>query len=524
MNRLINWLSTTWQDIPANGQDLIIFATYLLPIMLLGAVLFFRLRPTPLIKTLLKRYKKTNVLIVLILGVCLSVSIAIQATSAAYKTAMAKVANRFELVVTAPGSKIDMMLSTVYLQPVAAPLLMGEIYNDIANDPHVEVAAPIAYGDSYNGFPVVGSTRSFVKYLSENQVSGDYFTAKNQAIVGVGVDLNIGDTFMPQHGTHQSFAPEYSSNAPTRKQLPTTASIRNETTSSLSKSPPSTLFKKEKTTDNDNTYFCPDGSEGNSDRYVLKDHRSSDKTGDHTDDAGDIGDTDNKHAGHHEAVITVVGKMPVTHSPWDKAIITPVESVWAIHGLPTGHPPEDNSLGEPFDMDYFAGTPAILVHPKKRFQAYPLSMKYTTAKSMAFMPPTVLAKLNAQLDDITDIIARVAFITMCLVLSLAIVTIVLLGKLFEKHFQLLTALGSPKRFVVSILWGYVTTLALAATTLGCGLGYLLALVLSTFIESRLSVLLQVQFGWTELTLCAMFFALSSLMGLIPALRGFSVKS
>ena len=53
---------------------------------------------------------------------------------------------------------------------------------------------------------------------------------------------------------------------------------------------------------------------------------------------GDAADED-----AHSDVLTVVGRMPPTGSPWDKAIIVPVESVWEVHGLPNGHPFEEGS-------------------------------------------------------------------------------------------------------------------------------------------------------------------------------------
>lgn len=545
----------SWQNLPTHWQDSLILMAYLLPVLLLGLVLFYRLSPYAMIATLLRRYKKVNGLIVIILGICLSVSLAIQATATAYKHAMAKVANRFELVVTAPGSKIDMMLSTVYLQPVAAPLLSGEIYTAIANDDQVAVATPIAYGDSYAGYPIVGSTNSFIKYLSDNDIEGRYFTHQNEAIVGLGVNLAIGDTFVPQHGIHKSFAPQLSA---IRGSSPDTSADTSTTdttagTKVVFSAPASTVSTAVTEQSNKQTlqppaYFCPDDSLTPPTVSLSQQltPRSVSDLANRPALQGLIGPkTDNpiknhdkkqvllavdgpatkpkapKASAHRQTTLTVVGKMPLTHSPWDKAIITPVESVWHIHGLPTGHAPDDSSLGEPFDKDYFAGTPAILVHPHKRFQAYPLSMKYTNNQSMAFIPATVLSKLNAQLDDVTDVLSRVAFLTICLVLSLAIVTIVLLAKLFEKHFWLLQALGSPKRFITSILWGYVTTLAAIATVLGGVLGYGLSLLLAAYIESYLSVLLPVRFSWTEFTLCALFFALSSLLGLIPALTRFN---
>jgi len=33
----------------------------------------------------------------------------------------------------------------------------------------------------------------------------------------------------------------------------------------------------------------------------------------------------------------VVGRLPRQGSPWDRAILVPIESVWETHGLGTGH-------------------------------------------------------------------------------------------------------------------------------------------------------------------------------------------
>jgi putative ABC transport system permease protein len=40
---------------------------------------------------------------------------------------------------------------------------------------------------------------------------------------------------------------------------------------------------------------------------------------------------------HHGFKYTVVGSLPPTGTPWDNAIIVPVEAVWLVHGLPSGH-------------------------------------------------------------------------------------------------------------------------------------------------------------------------------------------
>ena len=80
----------------------------------------------------------------------------------------ARAAEKFDLIIAAPGSEVTQVLASVYLQPSNLPLLDGKLFNEIANHDHVSLAAPIAFGDSYRGAPVVGTTALFLSHLSGN--------------------------------------------------------------------------------------------------------------------------------------------------------------------------------------------------------------------------------------------------------------------------------------------------------------------------------------------------------------------
>lgn len=54
---------------------------------------------------------------------------------------------------------------------------------------------------------------------------------------------------------------------------------------------------------------------------------------------------------HTELAYTVVGRMAATGTPWDRAILVPIEGVWRIHGL--GHHHEDGDADE-HDHDHAA--------------------------------------------------------------------------------------------------------------------------------------------------------------------------
>ena len=94
-----------------------------------------------------------------------------------------------------------MLLAAVYLQPSDVPLLTGAQYADVAATPRVAMAAPIAFGDSVEGAPVVGTIAAFVTHLSGDPAEGRVFGAEGEAVVGAYSPLRVGDTVEPAHGS-----------------------------------------------------------------------------------------------------------------------------------------------------------------------------------------------------------------------------------------------------------------------------------------------------------------------------------
>ena len=86
-----------------------------------------------------------------------ALGIAISAQERALRQGSARAADRFDLVVGAPGSQTELLMNVVYLQPSAVELLKPEISPGLA-EPKAELVAPIGYGDSVEGFSVVGTT------------------------------------------------------------------------------------------------------------------------------------------------------------------------------------------------------------------------------------------------------------------------------------------------------------------------------------------------------------------------------
>ncbi|WP_306117450.1 MULTISPECIES: FtsX-like permease family protein [unclassified Roseitalea] len=422
-------LEDAWNNLPVLAQDIAVLAGLVAPLVVIGLIIVRRLNPTPLAGAMLWRYRFSNALFVTLIAISVGIGVGLISQERALRTGTANAADKFDLIIAAPGSEMTMMLAAVYLQPSDVPLLDGQTYSEIANHENVDLAAPIAFGDSYRGAPVVGTTADFIDHLTGGLEEGEIFTAHTHAVSGALAPAQIGDTFEPAHG-----------------------------------------------------------------------HGAAAEQG--------------AHAG---VTYEVVGRMPPTGSPWDRAILVPVEAVWDVHGLAIGHAPERaDQIGPPFDAEYFPGTPAVLVRAEALWANYSLRSEFTRGDTMAFFPGAVLAQLHSVMGDVRQVMSIMAIVTQILVAASVLTGLVILMRLFARRLALLRALGAPDRYVFAVVWSYAGALIGAGALLGLVLGYGAARVISRIITQRTDILVQASVGWPEIHLVAGFVAITMLLALAPA--------
>ena len=229
---------------------------------------------------------------------------------------------------------------------------------------------------------------------------------------------------------------------------------------------------------------------------------------------GEAADT---HA-HEGGTITIVGRMAPTGSPWDRAILVPVEAVWHVHGLADGHAPGEGArIGPPFDPAYLPGTPAILVRADTLATIYRLRNEFTRPDMMAFFPGTVLAQLFGLMRDLRVAMSLLAGLTQLLVALSIMVGLMILTRVFARRMALLRAIGAPVRFVGAVVWGYAATLIGIGAVAGLGLGWVAAWAMSAVVTARTDILVRAVPGWTELQLVAGFVSLTLILALLPAI-------
>lgn len=408
------------------------------------------MNPLPVVRAMLRRTPFTAALFVLVIALAVALGIAISAQERALRQGSARAADRFDLLVAAPGSQTDLLLSAVYLRASAAELLPGPLAHRVLSDHDAAFAAPIAFGDSYRDFQVVGTSAAFVTHLSDGLAAGRAFAAMDEAVVGALVDAPMGAALPIRHG------------------------------------------------------HADDVSGGmDADGFEADDHKGP---ADAHDDPNGHGD------------VTVVGRMQPTGTPWDRAVVLPVEYIWLAHGMGTGHAPGDARIGPPWDAAQMPGLPAIVLKPKSVAAAYGLRARYRSAESTAFFPAETLVGLYALMGHAARVMAALTLAAQVLVVAAILAGILAVLDLQRKSFAVLRALGAPAAYVFLTVWLYVAALLLGGAALGLPLGWAGSALASSLIAQQTGVAMQATLGGAEIAMAALLLGCGFVLALVPAWR------
>ena len=120
-----------------------------------------------------------------------------------------------DLVVGAKGSPLQLVLSAVYHVDAPTGNILRSDVEKFIHDPFIEQAIPLAYGDSYKAFRIVGTDSNYLLKYNAFFKEGRIFRTTLEAVVGSHVasvtKLKTGDRFLGTHGlgiagqVHQDF-------------------------------------------------------------------------------------------------------------------------------------------------------------------------------------------------------------------------------------------------------------------------------------------------------------------------------
>ena len=397
------------------------------------------MNPLPLVIAELRRNPLGCAAIVILIAIAVALGIAVTTQERALREASNIAAQRFDLVIGAPGSATQLILTTVYLQPAALDLLPKAALLELAQEPGVEAVAPVAVTDSYQGYTVVGTSAAFAG--TGGVIEGRVFADDTEAVVGSLVALPLGYKLFPAHGSAAE--------------------------------------------------------------NVLESHE-------------------------HQHLLTVVGRLTPSGTPWDRAIVVPIEALWAMHADAQSQrlPLVPLQLGPPWREDQVGRVPAIVVKPRSVADAYRLRTKYRGRETTALFPAEVLLPLYALLGDVRDVVVSMSLAFQVLLIAAVLLVIVAVLAARRQSLGVLRALGAPPAFVFLTVWLQSVLLMAAGLLVGVGFGWVLSHSLSSFAAARTGLAMNASPGIREvvqmlvlLVAGASFAALPSLVALrVPAAR------
>src|SRR3977135_2466508 len=152
------------------------------------------MNPFLVVRATIARHRGTYLLFILLVAVATAIQ------EAALRIGSARAADKFDLMVAAPGSETDVVLAAIYLRPGTVPLLDPTMVGKVLAEPRAKIAAPLGFGDNILGSPIVGTVPSFVDYLSGELQEGRVFATEGEAVAGAAASVAIGESFPPDHG------------------------------------------------------------------------------------------------------------------------------------------------------------------------------------------------------------------------------------------------------------------------------------------------------------------------------------
>lgn len=359
--------------------------------------------------------------ILVLLSLAFAVALSLGLIDRAARAAGAHAAEDVDLVVGAPGSRLDLVLAAVYLRTdEVLPLLPESEWRRVESDARVAVSSPLVFADHWSGFPVVGVGADFPRLRPGLRIaSGRWPATPFEVIAGASTALVPDAEFEGSHGAA-----------------------------------PTSGFASEV---------------------------------------------------HHEHVYRVVGTLQATGSPWDRALITPAEGIWSLHGSAERR------------------VSAVLVKPKNFAAAYALRADLRTGATTAAFPGEVLAGLFGLFDRVRDGLSVVFFLVQALVFAAVVLSLLASLPSRARWIGLLRALGAGSGYILATLWIQSFLLFAFATLFGAALGWAGAQALASWFGELTGLRFVVQGSGQEILSLGVFLGAGLLGALVPAIAGYSTS-
>lgn len=109
-----------------------------------------------------------------------------------------------DLVVSGKGSPLQIILANVFHLDIPTGNIPDDEAQKLAHHPMVKSAIPLALGDNYNGYRIVGTTPDYITHYAASLETGRIFKAPMEIVLGSEVaaqfKLNVDDSLVGAHG------------------------------------------------------------------------------------------------------------------------------------------------------------------------------------------------------------------------------------------------------------------------------------------------------------------------------------
>jgi putative ABC transport system permease protein len=104
------------------------------------------------------------------------------------------------MIVGTKGSPLQLILSSIYHADVPAGNIDVTDYEELKKNPHIRQTIPLALGDNYRGWRVVGTNNDYLTLYKAELAEGQSLTQDFDVVAGAQTDVPLGAEFAALHG------------------------------------------------------------------------------------------------------------------------------------------------------------------------------------------------------------------------------------------------------------------------------------------------------------------------------------
>lgn len=105
-----------------------------------------------------------------------------------------------DIVIGAKGSPLQLVLSTVYHIDIPTGNISYNKVKKYLNSPQIEYSIPLALGDNWNGYRIVGTNYDYIKHYKGELEHGREWNKNFEIVAGSSVKIEINDEIKGAHG------------------------------------------------------------------------------------------------------------------------------------------------------------------------------------------------------------------------------------------------------------------------------------------------------------------------------------